>query len=62
MAEHTANTGVFPPRSGTTERARLEGLLRVALEQWPFKNEADREVERRLIARDVAAIDALNRR
>lgn len=44
------------------ERTLLESLLRVALEQWPFKNEADREVEKRLIARDMAALDALTRR
>ena len=60
MAEHTANSGVIPPRSGTTERARLESLLRVALEQWPFKSETDREHERRLIARDLDALDRAN--
>lgn len=41
------------------ERTRLEGLLRVALEQWEFKNAEDREVERRLIARDLAALEAI---
>ena len=47
------------PMTDTTERTRLEGLLRIALEQWQFKNEEDRAVERRLIARDMAALDAL---
>ena len=43
----------------TTERARLESLLRIALEQWPHKSAEDREHERRFIARDLAALEAL---
>jgi hypothetical protein len=40
-----------------TEKERLESLLRIALEQWPHKNAEDREVEKRFIARDLAALD-----
>lgn len=40
-------------------RERLESRLRVALEQWPHKSAEDREHERRFIARDMAALDAL---
>jgi hypothetical protein len=42
-----------------TEKERLESLLRIALEQWAFKNSEDREVERRFIARDLAALEAI---
>ena len=42
----------------TAQKRRLESLLRVALEQWPFKSEADREHERRLIERDLARLEA----
>lgn len=41
-------------------REKLETLLRVALEQWPFKSAEDREHERRLIARDLDALDRAN--
>lgn len=56
MTEQTANTGVIQPRSGTTDRARLEALLRVAAAQWAHKSPADQEIERRFIARDFALI------
>jgi hypothetical protein len=41
-----------------TEKERLESLLRIALEQWQHKNAEDREVEKRFIARDLAALEA----
>jgi hypothetical protein len=52
------NGGHFCADPVPSDRARLESLLRVALEQWPFKSEADREHERRLIERDLARLEA----
>lgn len=42
-----------------SDRARLLSLLRIAEQQWQFKSPEDREHERRFIARDLAALEAL---
>ena len=54
----TGNDGLFCAVS-VPERQRLESLLRIAAEQWPHKSAEDREHERRFIARDLAAYNAL---
>lgn len=37
----------------------IAARLRIAAEQYPLKSEADQAIERRFIARDLAAYDAL---
>ena len=59
MTEQGVNTETLRHQSVTSERASLEILLRVALEQWPHKSPEDQAHERRLIARDLAALEAL---
>ena len=56
MTEHTLNIHTLGHRSDTTDRARLEALLRVAAAQWAHKSPADQEIERRFIKRDFAQI------
>lgn len=53
----TESLGEFPKVS--SDRTRLESLLRVAAEQWPNKSPEDQQHERRFIARDLAAYEAL---
>ena len=37
-------------------KTKLEGLLRIAAEQWPHKSPEDQAVERRFIERDYLAL------
>lgn len=55
MAEQGVNTGSFRHRSGTADRARLQSLLRIALEQYPHKSPEDQAHEWRFMSRDLAA-------
>ena len=59
MVEQGVKTDRIGHRSDTTDRARLEALLRVAAAQWAHKPPADQEIERRFIARDFALISDL---
>jgi hypothetical protein len=45
-------------RAAAGSFATCSDLLRVAAEQWPHKSPEDQEIERRFIARDLAAFEA----
>ena len=44
-------------RAEAVPRVTLATLLRIAAEQWPHKSPADQAIERRFMARDLAAFE-----
>lgn len=59
MTEHKANTGSFQHRSDTTERERLESLLRIALQQYEKETPQNQAVHRIYMKRDLERLEAM---